>query len=126
MFSRCVVRRALLEWRPDIEDPRYRAGTHTTGDGYQKSDSTRQDGDSASEAEESLQNARSGRLSRESDSDIPATAPRRHDLIDLPEIDVDTGETPISDAEKALAGGRSARTVEACRGYRGRSQLVEP
>ena len=101
MFSRCVVRRALLEWRPDIEDPKYRAGTHTTGGGYQKSDSTRQDGDSASEVGELLQNARSRSSEPKSDSDIPATAPRRHDLIDLPEIDVDTGETPISDAEKA-------------------------
>ena len=101
MISRCVVRRALLEWRPDIEDPKYRAGTDTTGGGYQKSDRPRQDGDSASEAGESLQNARSRSSEPKKDGDYPATSPRLHDLIDLPEIDVDTGETPISDAEKA-------------------------
>ncbi|MEP6776014.1 MAG: hypothetical protein ABJA50_10510, partial [Chloroflexota bacterium] len=100
MFSRCVLRRALLEWRPDIEDPKYRAGTHTTGDGYQKSDSTRQD-QNASEAGESLQNGRFRSSEPKQEGDYASTSPRLHDLIDLPEIDVDTGETPISDAEKA-------------------------
>ncbi|HST03453.1 MAG TPA: lysylphosphatidylglycerol synthase transmembrane domain-containing protein [Chloroflexia bacterium] len=79
-----------------------RAGTHTTGDGYQKSDSTQQDVEGEPGAEESLQNARF-RSSEPQDGDkaYTTTSPRLHDLIDLPEIDVDTGETPISEAEKA-------------------------
>ena len=83
MISRCRVRRALLEWRHAIEDPKYRAGMPTAGDGYQKSDSTRHGDDGAPGGAESLQNAKSSSSLPGSDEDYASTSPRLRDLIDL-------------------------------------------
>lgn len=96
-----LVSGAALFWRPIIEDHEYHAGTQTTGSGRQT------EGDEPL-VEGSLQNARRRTAPEDAEGQtvdngaLRTTSPRLQDLIELPEIDVDTGEAPISPEEKAI------------------------
>jgi uncharacterized protein (TIRG00374 family) len=107
--------RAVSLWRPQIIEPEDRTGTETdtsdtlqngranpTGDHYSTSTSTSTAADNGVDTEYTAHNAQ-------------LTNPRLHDLIDIPDIEVDTGETPIPAEERAVIEAEApmlARPVE--------------
>lgn len=81
-----------------IEDQEYHSRQRPAGS---TQDSTGDDSDGVV-IEESLQNARRRISPDEMEGDVQENGAGLHSLIDLPEIEVETGETPIPPEEKAV------------------------